>query len=219
MDFLPDALANHSRVSLSPFATCIVLSSLISRCMSYRRLSMAASLSDGLDPRKVWSKFTWLALAVERRKLVIVQSFSGSATDDAEDAMVVFVHALAACAAIYVYQSMAHSLASSTSDQEETSPAYEEQAVQAADELVHYVKTMPHSFSHFKAHPFLPTLIHRAAVFLLGLPKSSKPHRTGYQSRDDDLNILFGVLRHLQQINNSSRGILDKLEKDSLYRK
>ncbi|KAK3167989.1 hypothetical protein OEA41_004435 [Lepraria neglecta] len=214
MDFLPEALAHSGRTVLPPFAECVVLNSLFSRCMSHHRLALAAPVSGGNDLRKFWSKHAWLALPVEKRKQLLVQSLPG-ATDYVDDPMLTFVHALAACAAIYVYQSMAHFIAWPTVDQEVAAPSYEEQAVQAASELVHFVKTMPRSISHFKAHPFLPTLIHRAAVFLMGLPRSPNPIKTGYNNRDDDLNTLLGALRNLQQINNLSRGSLCKLEKDA----
>ncbi|KAL9082888.1 MAG: hypothetical protein Q9165_008741 [Trypethelium subeluteriae] len=214
MDFLFEALANSGRTVLPPFAKCVVLNSLLSRCMSHQRLAREGSISGGSDSRKFWSQHAWLALAVEKIKQLLFQSLP-NATDNAEDPMLTFVHALAACAAIYVYQSMAQFMAWPTVDHEVGTPAYEEQAIQIAGELVQFIKMTPRSVSHFKAHPFLPNLIHRAAVFLIGLSRSPNALEIGYNDREEDLNTLFGALRNLQQVNNLSRGILCKLEKDA----
>lgn len=109
---------------------------------------------------------------------------------------------------------MDHFMTSPTLDHEAVAPTYEEQAVQAASELVHFVDMMPRSISHFKAHPFLSNLIYRAAVFLLSLPGPPYSTKTGYSSRDDDVKTLLGALRSLQQINNLSRGSLYDIEKN-----
>ncbi|KAL9074941.1 MAG: hypothetical protein Q9157_004190 [Trypethelium eluteriae] len=211
MGFLFEALANNGRTVLPPFAKCVVLNSLLSRCMSHQRSVRDGSVSGGSDSRKFWSQHAWLALAVEKRKQLLLQSLPGT-TDNVEDPMLTFVYALAACAAIYVYQSMAQFMTWPTVDHEVATPAYEEQAIQAASELVHFIKMMPRSISHFKAHPFLPTLIHRAAVFLKDLPRSPNAPETGYDDRKDDLNTLLGALRNLQQVNNLSRGILSQVD-------
>ncbi|OBT39043.1 hypothetical protein VE00_10696 [Pseudogymnoascus sp. WSF 3629] len=210
MGFLPEALARNGCTVLPPFAKCVVLNSLFSRCMSHQRFARAELVSAGADSRK-----SWFALALEKRKQLLVQSLP-DCTDAVDDPMLTFTHALAACAAIYVYQAMAHSMAWTTVNHESADPAYEEQALQAASELAHFVKMMPRSISHFKAHPFLPTLIHQAAVFLMGLPGSPNPTTTGHSNRDDDLNTLLGSLRNLQQTNNLSRCLLTKLEQDVL---
>ncbi|ELR03676.1 hypothetical protein GMDG_06319 [Pseudogymnoascus destructans 20631-21] len=208
MGFLPEALARNGCTVLPPFAKCVVLNSLFSRCMSYQRFARAELVSAGADSRK-----SWFALALEKRKQLLVQSLP-DCTDAVDDPMLTFAYALAACAAIYVYQAMAHSMAWTTVNHESADPAYEEQALQAASELAHFVKMIPRSISHFKTHPFLPTLIHQAAVFLMGLPGSLNPTTTGHSNRDDDLNTLLGSLRNLQQTKNLSRCLLTKLEQD-----
>jgi hypothetical protein len=208
MDFLPEVLAHNGQSMLPPFAKCIVIYSLFSRCLLQFSLG-------GSDSRRCSNQTPWLALAVEKRKQMFDRTLAGT-TSFVDDAMMTFVHALASCAAIYVFQATAHSMAWATVDHENAASAYEEQALQAANELIQSVKMIPHSISHFKAHPFLPGLIHRAAVFLIGLPVSTHPTANGCGNRDDSLKILIEVLKGLQEINNSTRGIVSKLEKDAL---
>ena len=214
MDFVAEAIADSGRTVLPPFAECVVLNSLFSRCMSYQRLALTSPVSWGNDSRQFWSKHAWLALSVEKRKQLLAQSLPDGA-GYVDDPMLTFVHLLAACAAVYIYQSMAHSMAWPTVDQEVAAPAYEEQAVQQVSELVHFVKMMPRSISHFKTHPFIPSLIHRTAVFIMGLSRSPTTTQTGYNNRDEDLNTLLEALRNLEQINNLSRDSLCNLEKDN----
>lgn len=76
---------------------------------------------------------------------------------------------------------------------------------------------MPRSVSCFKAHPFLLTLIYRAALFFIGLSKSSSPINTTYSNRDGDLGILLEALRDLEQLSNLSRNLLCKLKKDASH--
>jgi hypothetical protein len=216
MEFLSEALVHNGRAALPPFAKCVVLNSLFSHCISHQRFAMSEVASNGSDSPKVWSKYTWLALAVEKRKGSLVQSLLGG-TDLVDDPMLTLATVLAACAATNVYQSMAQSAAWNTVDHEDAAPPYREQAAQAASELVRFIELMPRSISCFKAHPFLPTLIYRAALFLTGLSKSSSPTTTAYSNRDGDLGILLGALRDLEQVNNLSRNLLCKLEKDVPY--
>ncbi|KAI9684241.1 MAG: hypothetical protein M1822_005714 [Bathelium mastoideum] len=214
MYFLPEALAQSRRTVLPPFANCVILTSLFSRCILHQRLGLIAPGSGENESRRFWGQHAWLAMAVERRKQLPGQSLPG-ATDYVEDPMLTYSHALAACAGVYVYQSMAQFIAWPTEDHGVADSTYEEQAIQAASELAHSVKVMPSSVSHFKAHPFLPALIHRAAVFLTGLPSSTSSSKAEDRNRDDDFNALLGALRNLQQVNNLSRGVLSKMEKDA----
>lgn len=178
--------------------------------MSHQRLALTDPIPDGNDCGRLWSKYAWLALAVEKGKQLLVRGVP-VAGDYTDDPMLIYVHALAACATIYVYQSMAGAMGWTTGDHELAAPPYAEQAIQAASELIHLVKLMPRSVCHVKAHPFLPTLIDRAAAFLMSLPPSPT-----YSGRDDDLNTLLAALRNLQQMNNLSRSILCKLEQNAL---
>ena len=218
MEFLSEALAHNGRAALPPFAKCVVLNSLFSHCISHQRFAMSEAASNGSDSRKVWSKYAWLALAVEKGKGLLVQS-SSSATDFVDAPMLTFTTALASCAATNVYQSMAQSAAWTTVEHEDAVPQYKEQAVQAASELVRFIELMPRSISCFKAHPFLPTLLYQAALFLIALSKSSNPITTAYSNRDGDLGILLGALRDLEQVSKLSQSLLRKLEKDAYYPK
>ncbi|KAF2793021.1 hypothetical protein K505DRAFT_375619 [Melanomma pulvis-pyrius CBS 109.77] len=213
MDFLSEALVRNGRTTLPHFAKCVVLNSLFSHCISHQRFAMSEAASNGSDSHKVWSKYAWLAMAVENRKGLLEQSLP-STTDVVDDPIFTFTTALAACAATNVYQSMAQSTAWTTVDHEEAVPPYKEQAFQAVSEFVRFINLMPRSISCFKAHPFLPTLIYRAARFLLDQYRSSSSITTTYSNQNSDLGVLLGALRDLEQVNNLSRSLLGKLEKD-----
>ncbi|RDW57709.1 hypothetical protein BP5796_12510 [Coleophoma crateriformis] len=213
MDFLCEVLAHNDWAALPSFARCVVLHSLFSRCISHQRFAMSEAATSGSVSSKVWSKYAWLTLAVEKRKEWLLQSLP-NATDIVEDPMVTLAAVLAACAATNVYHSMAQSAAWTSVDHEDSvHPNYTEQAIQAASELVRFIESMPRSINCFKAHPFLPTLIYRAALFLIGLSKASLPTTTTYSNQDCDLVILFGALRDLEQVNKLSGNLLQKLEK------
>ncbi|RDW58824.1 hypothetical protein BP6252_13300 [Coleophoma cylindrospora] len=213
MEFLCEVLAHNDRAALPSFARCVVLHSLFSHCISHQRFAMSEAAASGNVSSKVWSKYAWLTLAVERRKGCLLQSLP-SATDIVEDPMLTLATVLAACAATDVYQSMAQSTAWTTVDHEDSVHSnYTEQAVQAASELVRFIESMPRSINCFKAHPFLPTLIYRAALFLIGLSRASIPTTTAHSNREGDLGILFGALGDLEQVNKLSGNLLNRLEK------
>lgn len=218
MEFLSDALAQPSRNNLPPFATCIVLNSLFSQCISHQRLAMSEVASSGNDSRKVWSKYAWLALAVEKRKEAS-SSRSPIAIEISEDPMAHFTSALAACVAATVYQSMAQSASWSEVEPSNDVPPYMNQAVQAVRELISFVEATPRSVGRFKVHPFLPTILHRATMFLVGISKSSEHLALVGSSWMEEIGILIGILRDLEPVNNLSRSLLSKIEKDESYAK
>ena len=212
MDFLHEAMTHKDRGELPPWAKCIMLYSLFGQSILNQRLAMSETTSSGNDSRKSWSKYTWLALGIEKRKGSLIHSPPGS-LDIVDHPMLNFAGALAACAATHIYHCMAQSAFWSTPEDENIVPPYKEQAIQAACELVRFIEFMPRPISCFKAHPFLPTLIYRAAHFLIGLSRASSPPMTTSCNREGDIGILLGALRDLEQVNNLSRILLSKLEK------
>ncbi|PVH94017.1 hypothetical protein DM02DRAFT_661434 [Periconia macrospinosa] len=217
-EFLSDALAQASQSNLPPFATCIVLKSLLSQCISHRHLAMSEAASSGNDPRKVWSKYAWLALAVEKRKEASSPR-SPIANEVSDDPMAHYTSALAACLATTVYQSMAQS--ASWSDMENASdvPPYMEQTVQAVQELINFIEATPRSVSRFKMHPFLPAILYRAIMFLVDISQSPGSSACVDSSRAEGIGILVGILRDLEPVNNLSRNVLSKIESNELCAK
>jgi hypothetical protein len=120
MDFLSEAVTHDGRVLHSNFATCAVLQSLFTRCISHQRCAMSQAPSNESHSRKVWSKYSWLALALEKRRGSLAPPSSIGALDWVDDPMLTFAIALAACAGIHVYQSMAQSAAWAKADHEDS---------------------------------------------------------------------------------------------------
>jgi len=146
MDFLPEAMANSGRSMLSPFAECIVLATLYGRCMTHRRLALAAALSSN-ESREFWTRHNWLAAAVEKRTQLLVQS--SPATSALVDPMLAFAHMLAHSAVIYL-SNMTETTPWQTVEHQLMVIAYEQRAFQASGELVRLAKAMPR-LSCFKA--------------------------------------------------------------------
>jgi hypothetical protein len=120
MDFLSEAVTHDGRVLHSNFATCAVLQSLFTRCISHQRCAMSQAPSNESHSRKVWSKYSWLALPLEKRRGSLAPPSSIGALDWVDDPMLTFAIALAACAGIHVYQSMAQSAAWAKADHEDS---------------------------------------------------------------------------------------------------
>ncbi|KAI0124994.1 hypothetical protein BJ170DRAFT_484362 [Xylariales sp. AK1849] len=186
-DSLPEAMSKDASMMLSPFAECVVLVTLHSRCMVHRR---ASSKESGKEPRGFWCRHEWLASAVDKRIELLAQTPPTTIIE--RDAMLFFTHMLAYSAIICLggtvqrmpWQAAEHQL---------MGPAYEQCVSRATAEIVRLAKTLP-SLSCFKVHPFLPNLLASAVTFLFT------------QSPTDDsqtgAGILLRLLRDLRDVNS-----------------
>lgn len=218
MKFLSDALAHHDQIFLPPFARCVVLNSLFAQFILHQRFFISGTSTVSNDKHKVWSKYAWLALALEKRKPPLLPRASATA-DLAVDTMTLFNTALVACAAATVYHCMARSTDWKKGEDTDDIRPYAEQAVQAVQELGDFVSASFRSMNPFKAHPFLPTVLYRSVLLLAGISKSSSSVACKVNSRTDEIRIFVGALRSLALVNNLSRSLLSKLEEDCLYAK
>ncbi len=159
MAFLSEALAISGQSSLPPFAECAVLATLFGRCMTHRRLALAAALSSQ-DTHEFCTRQEWLSALVEKRTQVLIQSSPDTSPVAERDPMLVFVHMLAHSTVIY----LSHAVDTSpwrTVEHELVAIAYEQRARQAATEVVRLARAIPR-LSCFKvcglcfSHPFIP---------------------------------------------------------------
>lgn len=172
---------------LSPFAECVVLATLHSRCMAHRR---ASSKERGKEPRGFWGRYEWLASAIERRIKLLVQT--PATTTIERDPMLFFTHMLAYSAIICLggtvqrmpWQAAEHQL---------MAPAYEQRISWAATEIVRLVKGLP-SLGYFKAHPFLPNLLSSAITFLLT--------QCPIEYDQAGVDVLLCLLKNLRDVNS-----------------
>ena len=186
-DSLPEALTKDSSTILSPFAECVMLATLHSRCMTLRR---ASSKERCKEPREFWGRYEWLASTIEKRIKVLRQT--PAITTIERDPILFFTHMLAYSAIICLggtvqrmpWQAAEHQL---------MAPAYEQRISWATAEIVRLVKGLP-SLGYFKAHPFLPILLSSAITFLL----------TQCPIKYDraDVEVLLGLLKDLRDVNS-----------------
>ncbi|MCJ1386602.1 hypothetical protein MMC17_009728 [Xylographa soralifera] len=215
MDFLPEAMADGSRSSLSPFAECVVLAALHGRYVSHRRLAQSTTLSVK-ETHEFWTRHQWLSEAVERR----TQSSARSAVEismtnvDGEDPMVAFTHLLAHNAVIHL-GSVIELIPWKTLEYQLAAIAYEQRAHQAATDVVRLARAAP-SFSYFKTHPFLPNILSSAASFLMTHVKSPDLAQIGEQG-SDGVRHLLDALRRLRGVSNLAGNLSDLLEANRVY--
>jgi hypothetical protein len=148
MDFLPEAMADSGRSMLSPLAECIVLATLYGRCMSHRRLAVAAAPS-GNESREFWTRHKWLAAAVGKRTQLLVQSSPATSA---------FVDPMLAHSAVIYLSNMIETTPWQTVEHQLMMMAYEQSAFQASGELVRLAKAMPR-LSCFKASTSIALLV------------------------------------------------------------
>lgn len=168
MDFLSDVLdGNGKEGAITPFAECILLATLYGRCMSHRRLSIAAALSNpGSEPHEFWARHESLAAAVEKRRLSIAHNFRSPSGGDRNataalvpisnldlDPMLTFTYILAESAVIYLSMATETSMWK-TVEHQLMALTYEQRAFQATAELVRLAKVIPR-LGRFKVKPNL----------------------------------------------------------------
>ena len=172
---------------LSPFAECVVLATLHSRCMAHRR---ASSKERGKEPRGFWGRYEWLASAIEKRIKLLVQT--PATTTIERDPMLFFTHMLA-YGAIICLSGTVQRMPWQAAEHQLMAPAYEQRISWATSEIVRLVKGLP-SLSYFKAHPFLPNLLSSAITFL------STQCLIEYDQAD--VEVLLCLLKNLRDVNS-----------------
>ncbi|KAL4997564.1 fungal-specific transcription factor domain-containing protein [Aspergillus recurvatus] len=208
MEFLSAATCEASQSRLCPFAECIVLVTIYSRCVIHRGLAMA-TMSCTAEAKGFWARHTWLATVVERRLQLLMESPSTASA--LIDPLLAFTHVLAHSIIIHLsvtsrlnpWQKMEYQL---------MEVEYEQRAFRASDELVRLAKATP-QLSCFKAHPFLPCAIAHAAGFL-------RAHAQGVNivespdERQQDLREFLVALENLKEVNQLAQEVLRELERD-----
>ncbi|KAL5002543.1 hypothetical protein BDV10DRAFT_202141 [Aspergillus recurvatus] len=217
--FLPEAMAQAGSSTLSPFAECIIMTTLHGRCMTHRRFyansNSAASefeVESGSTTRDFCVRQNWLSNAVDRR-IQMLQQLSPPLVDS--DPMLLFTQMLGYRATVHlsntVQQVSWRALTGSPIDQQLLGPgatmslsaaAYHQKAIHAAGEIVRLAEAVP-SLSPFKAHPFLPDTLVCAATFF----STSSPDPTG----GEGLQHLLRVLSELRDTHSLARDYLQGL--------
>ncbi|MCJ1472282.1 hypothetical protein MMC13_000929 [Lambiella insularis] len=186
-DSLPEVLTKDTSTILSPFAECVVLATVHSRCMAHRR---ASSTERDKEPRGFWGRHEWLASAIERRIKLLVQT--PAITTIERDPMLFFTHTLA-YSAIICLGGTVQRMPWQAAEQQLMAPAYEQRISSAIAEIVRLVKGLP-SLSYFKAHPSLPNLLSSAISFLLT--------QCPTQYDQADIEVLLCLLKDLRDVNS-----------------
>lgn len=227
--FLSEALAMTATqydssmiVPLSPFAECIVLAALHGRCMTHRRVSLAsARTAEGQD---FWTRYDWLASAVEKRAQLLAQSPPNKTVD--RDPMTLFTHMLAHKAVIYLSSTLEtapHKQQQQASGLQLSAASSKWRAERAAGEMVRLAESA-RSLGCFGVHPFTADPLACAADFFIRETESrgsrspsemgNNSSGSGSGSTDGDVESLLSVLRNLRDVNNLARDYLSTLEAD-----
>ncbi|KAF7532585.1 hypothetical protein G7054_g7813 [Neopestalotiopsis clavispora] len=195
---LADALNSNEALGTSPFAECIVLATLLSRCTAHHRASLKESQT---EPRRFWARHEWLSSAVEKRIELRAQSSATTAITTVErDPMLFFTHMLAHSAIITLGATVRGMSRQRAGEQSLMIPVHEQRANWATTYIVQLVKAFP-SLSCFKAHPFLPIpLVSAIGALLEQNPK---------EGNTADVDTLQHLLTDLGHVNNLAQKIAE----------
>ncbi|KAJ6786652.1 hypothetical protein PWT90_03592 [Aphanocladium album] len=206
MDFLSTALTSSGTASLPPFAECIVLDFLFGRCIVHQRLAPSAAFLTGDKSREFWRMHAWLTSTCEKRNGTLTASYTRDA-DCAADPMFVFAYSFAKFMKMY----LATSHAASAIWGGGLDGGGDGGLAQSVNDLAAMAKTMPR-FGSFKAHPFLPSLLYRAALIVTKHSKSQVRNHMIDEALNAALNAITAVLKNLQEVSNLARVLLLELE-------
>ncbi|KAJ5719768.1 fungal-specific transcription factor domain-containing protein [Penicillium malachiteum] len=199
--FLEEAFSlSQKGAPLSPFAECIILSTLHGRCMVHRRFFSTKQQTGNMDGNDFWTHRKLLIAALEDRMQILSTTLPIHADSGP---LVLLAHTLVHSAIIKLANT-ADPAASCwrTLEQSGTLTAYDRRAAASAREMVLLAKQMP-SFSCFKGHPFLPDPLACAANYLTS--------RIGNFPSSNEIGVqdIVRLLRDLQGINTLARVYFD----------
>lgn len=204
MAFLSTALTSSSHTALPPFAECIVLDFLFGRCIVHQRLAPSASFLRGDRAREFWRMRAWLVSMCDRRSQMLsaaaeVVDATAGAAGMAADPMYVFAYSFVKFMKMY--------LATTAGPEGEG----QREMVQSVEDLAGMARTMPR-FGSFKAHPFLPSLLYRAALIVTTHAKSRISDPGTSESLNAALTAIVAALKNLQEVSNLARVLLLELD-------
>ncbi|KAL4940242.1 fungal-specific transcription factor domain-containing protein [Aspergillus oleicola] len=221
MEFLHEAISTSGQRSLSPFAESIVLATLYGRTMNLHRMANLLSVNTTPETNHFWHRYRTLVSTIEKRVHLWTWAFAGPA--GLVDPVVAFTHVLGKAALMYVGEvgeaarartfavdeaSMSSGVQFSHKEHDITDiNADVQRPIQAAGDFVQLTRSMG-PMNCFKAHPFLPNAISRAAAYLI----TNRPVSGRAVPFDDEVEELRQMLRDLQTVNNLARGVLRELD-------
>ncbi|KAL9106931.1 MAG: hypothetical protein Q9227_008117 [Pyrenula ochraceoflavens] len=208
MEFLYEAMANSGRTTLPIYAECMVLAALYGRCMTHRRLALATAFPSK-EPSDFWIRHEWLAVTLEKRIQLLLHSSPAATTMFECDTLSMYTHMLAHSAVVHLSQTIGKRTWR-TVEYQMAAISYEQRAHQAAIEMTNLAREMPRYFC-FKVHPFLPSTLSCAVIFLMTHTKImniTNPNKIP----EDGVEQLLETLKHLKDINNLARELLARIE-------
>ncbi|KAL4778864.1 fungal-specific transcription factor domain-containing protein [Aspergillus varians] len=203
MDFLHEAIATSGQRALPPFAESIVLATLYGRAMNLRRSALLLNTSQEI--RQFWDRHKSLSNVIEKR--AHLWSWSSLSPAGLVDPVVAFTHVLGKVALIYIGEVAEIARAQISHDMVDVDADTDTRmSIQAAVDFVQLTRSMGPT-NCFKAHPFLPNAISRAAVFL----STHTISEGGAGQRFGEVEELRQILRDLQVVNNLAKQVLREL--------
>ncbi|TLS22354.1 uncharacterized protein PpBr36_10101 [Pyricularia pennisetigena] len=193
----------HKAVSgMSPFAESTTLAELYGRCLMHRRLAVAAVAEGKVVADKAAEEFLrrheWLAQDLEARVGGGISISSGRLPDRQEDPLTTFNYAMACSAAIHLYDTAVACPWHGARHQELLAVA-KNTALRAADGIVLLAGSL-RRINYLKMHPFLPSFLAHAAVFL----------RQHGDAQNGEARIVATLKRF--EMNESAKELVEKLD-------
>ncbi|QUC19082.1 uncharacterized protein UV8b_03323 [Ustilaginoidea virens] len=215
MNFLHQVMGNGDAcATLPPFAECVVLTNLFSRCVAHRRLTQSVPLcASDSESRDFWARHGWLATTAASATTRQLRARGAPASDcwgsfSPKCDLTIWFNLLLGYSASVSLSETAETNPWLTLEDHLTVVSYRQIAYEAACEVAVLVKTAPR-MAFLKVHPFLPNVISMVANFAITAMPSLLASE---EEQHDHVQNLVEALRHLGAMNNLARESLFKLE-------